>query len=95
MELNKRSLKINEPAKYAEFQALPKDANYDKKKYTVEDYHKGMYWHFPCGTYDNMIPVLIECQVDCHFHPNVRAARLSFEFFADEDYDMSCTKFEA
>jgi len=57
MELNKRSLKINEPAKYAEFQDLPKDANYDKNKYTVEDYHKGMYWHFPCGTYDNMIPV--------------------------------------
>lgn len=76
-ELYKHTLKVQEPHKYEEFQALPDYSFFNERGQWDE---RGAYWHYPCGNTDRHMPVYVTCNFECEFTPAVRASELLYEF---------------
>ena len=92
MDLLKQSIKVNDPAKFTEFEALPK-VNYSSNDSL---YRKGNYWHYPCGSKEDPMPAVMDCDFKCEFSPSIPTDALKYQFYAPYRADKQvCTKFEA
>jgi len=43
-------------------------------------WREGNYWHYPCGTAEDPIPAVMDCDFECEFIPSIRADSLKYEF---------------
>lgn len=92
MDILKQNIKVNNPVKFAEFEALPK-VNYYSNDLRER---KGNYWHYPCGSKEYPMPAVMDCNFECEFSPSIRADALKYEFYNKYvDGKHACTKFEA
>jgi len=64
--------------------------------FTEEEYKKGIYWHYPCGSKEDPTPAVMDCDFECEFSRSIRTDALKYEFESSNEKDKQvCTKFEA
>ena len=68
-------------------------------KYSSNDLRdrKGNYWHYPCGSLEDPMPAVMDCDFECEFSPSVRTDAVKYVFYGGitRGTKQICTKFEA